>query len=122
MVSNVLALCFPVVPLIVQTLTISFLVYIYLNLNTLSNEIYKVSGLGDKGLCQCTNNMYKNGDFCLPDIFNSHCFPNGTNTTCISGTCHLIETVDSQKISWFKVIIMSFNYLQIIYIYENECF
>lgn len=96
---------FPILPLFLQCVTTTFVIYAYLNLNTLSDQIYKVKGMREHfSTCICSDAInYKDGDFCTVEAFNGNCTEKGTNDICQKARCAL-EEIDSWKITSFKVI------------------
>lgn len=95
---------FPILPLLLQCLTTAFIIYVYLNLNTLSDSIYKIKGMRENGkTCVCTGGIsYNDGDACSVESFNTHCTQEGTKDTCEKVRCAL-EEMDSWQITSFKV-------------------
>lgn len=94
---------FPILPLFLQCLTTTFVIYVYLNLNTLSDQIYKIKGVKEHGdTCNYNGISYKDGAVCSIDIFNKNCTDKQTGGLCEKVRCAL-EEVDSWEVTSYKV-------------------
>uniref|UniRef100_A0A336LM49 Choline transporter-like protein n=1 Tax=Culicoides sonorensis TaxID=179676 RepID=A0A336LM49_CULSO len=103
--SSIFTMFFPIVPLILQGLTILFIVYVYLKLNTLGDHMYKLKGVRNYGdSCKCSGEFdYKERAICDPTTFKNNCTEVGTGDLCKKVKC-AFEEEDSLKITIFKCI------------------
>lgn len=90
--------------MLLQCLTTTFIIYVYLNLNTLSDSTYKIKGMKEHGdTCVCNDGTkYLDGDACVPTVFNKNCTEKLTKNECEKVRCAL-EEEDSWEITGYKV-------------------